>query len=104
MSDARLGERLDDAADTHEGDLPPLTLRAQLLQSALLILGAIIAGVAYAIAGWIVGLFAPFLPLPPGTRLALAIVFFSILVYFAAFDMDEEDVTLIERGLRMVSR
>lgn len=63
-------------------------------QSALLTLGAIFGGVAWAVAGWLVGLFAATLPLPPGARLAATVAIFSALLYYVAIEPGDDETLL----------
>lgn len=90
--------KLESAATAaNSADTRPTGTR--LYHAALLVIGAVLAGVAYAIAGWLVGLFGATLPLPPGVRLAVTVGILAVLVYYVALDTNDEGETLLRSAL-----
>lgn len=96
------GEVLDDHAE--RAARPSTGLKGQLRQAALLTFGAALAGIAHVVAGWVVGMFAATLPLPPGAHLAMTILAYSALVYYVALDVDEDGRTRLSVAIGRVSR
>lgn len=81
------------------GFMPSLgapTIRPKLRQISLLVIGGSLAGVAWQVSGWLVGMFGRTLSLPAGTRFLVASLGFVILLYLVAIE-EQQGKTFIDR-------